>query len=119
MILRLGAEGHDRVGVYLASGVSDVAHAGAGEDFEAEIAASLGPFIGLLGEDATGEADDRVPGGEDADTVGSAADLSVQPLVGLFDQICCHRSLGNEVNARMSARVASRFEATAGSFSLT
>lgn len=83
MILRLGAEGHDRVGVHLASGVSDGANARAGEDVEAEIAASLGPFVGLLGEDAANEADHRVPVGEDADAVGSAADLSVQPLVGV------------------------------------
>lgn len=52
-----------------------------GEDVEAEVAASFGPFVGLLGEDDADAADDRVPVREDADEIGAAADLEVQPLV--------------------------------------
>lgn len=36
--------------------------------------------------------------------------------LGLFDQICRHTSFGKLVKARMPARVASRWSATAGSF---
>jgi hypothetical protein len=35
----------------------------------------------LLGEDGADEADDRGTVGEDADDVGAAADLPVEPLV--------------------------------------
>lgn len=45
----LGAERHDGVGVHLAFGGGDEAHAGAGEDVESEIAAPFGPFVCLLG----------------------------------------------------------------------
>ena len=37
----------------------------------------------LLGEDRADEADDRVAVGEDPDDVGAAADLAVEPLVGV------------------------------------
>ena len=47
----------------------------------AHVAALLGPFVGLLGEDGADEADDRGPVGEDPDDVGAAADLLVQPFL--------------------------------------
>ena len=81
----------------------------------ASASASFGPFVGLLGEDSADEPDDGVAVGEDPDCVGPAADLSVEPLRGLFDQICDHASFGNVVNARMSARAVSRWWWTAGS----
>jgi len=40
----------------------------------------FGPFVGLLGQDRTDEADDRGSVGEDPDDVGAAADLLVEPL---------------------------------------
>src|SRR5918994_7456920 len=54
-----------------------------GEDVEADVAAGLGPFVVLLGEDRADEADQGVAVGEDADDVGAAADLPVEPLVGI------------------------------------
>jgi hypothetical protein len=41
----------------------------------------------LFGEEGSDEADDRGPGGEDADDVGAPPDLFVRPLLGLLDQI--------------------------------
>src|SRR5262249_55910071 len=38
------------------------------------------PLVGLFGEQRTDQAHDRGPVGEDADQVGAAADLAVQPL---------------------------------------
>jgi hypothetical protein len=55
--------------------------AGFGEGFEAEVAALLGPFVVLFGQDGADEANDAVAVGEDADDVGAAADLSVEALV--------------------------------------
>lgn len=49
----------------------------------AEVAAGFGPFVVLLGEDGSDESDDVVPVGEDADDVGAAPDLWVEPLVGV------------------------------------
>lgn len=40
-----------------------------------------------LGEDGAEEADEGVAVGEDADNVGASADLAVEPLLGLLDQI--------------------------------
>jgi hypothetical protein len=57
--------------------------AGAGEDVEAEVAASFGPFVVLLGQDSADEPDQRVAAREDPDDVGAAADLPVQPLLGV------------------------------------
>ena len=62
----------------LGFGGGDGGDATAGEDFEAEVAAAFGPFIGLFGEDSPDEADDGGPGGEDADGVGAAANLAVE-----------------------------------------
>jgi hypothetical protein len=56
---------------------------GAGEDVESEVAAAFGPFVVLFGEDGADKADDRATVGEYADDVGAAADLSVEPLVGV------------------------------------
>lgn len=36
------------------------------EGVQAEVAAVLGPFVGLLGQDGADQADDGVPVGEDA-----------------------------------------------------
>jgi hypothetical protein len=54
-----------------------------GEDLWSEVAASFGRFVVLLGRDGTDEPDDRATAGEDADDVGAAADLSVEPLGGV------------------------------------
>ena len=54
---------------------------GFGEDVEADVAAHLGPFVVLLGQDGADEADQGVAAGEDPDDVGAAADLPVQPLL--------------------------------------
>ena len=52
-----------------------------GEDFQAHIAAGLGPFVVLLGQHRADQADDGLAAGEDADHVGAAADLLVQPFL--------------------------------------
>ena len=54
-----------------------------GEDVEAEVAALFGPFVVLLGQDGADQADQGGPVGEDADDVGAAADLPVQPFLGV------------------------------------
>ena len=55
--------------------------AAGGEDFQSHVAAGFGPFIVLLGQHRADQADDGVAAGEDADHVGPAADLLVQPLL--------------------------------------
>lgn len=55
--------------------VGSPTRAGSGEGVEAEVAALLGPFIVLLGQDRADEADDAVAVGEDPYDVGAAADL--------------------------------------------
>jgi hypothetical protein len=49
-----------------------------GEDFRSHVPAGLGPFIVLLGQHGTDEADDGVAAGKDAHDVGPPADLLVQ-----------------------------------------
>ena len=71
----------DGVGDHLSSGVGDEAEPGSSEDVESEVAAALGPFVGLLSKNSPDESDDRVAVWEDADAVGAATDLPVQPLV--------------------------------------
>ena len=71
----------------------------------------------LFGEDGAGEADQGGPVGEDADDVGAAADLLVESLLGLLDQIWRQICLGNAVNASRSARAFSRWSATLGNLS--
>jgi hypothetical protein len=58
-----------------------ILQSGFGEGFDAEVAASFDPFVVLFGEDGADEADQRFPVGEDADHVGAAADLPVQPFL--------------------------------------
>jgi hypothetical protein len=81
---------------------------GAGQDVEVEVAAALGPFVVLFGQDGADDADQGVAVGEDADDVGAPADLAVEALVGLFDQIWRQTSSGNAVKVRTSGRAASR-----------
>ena len=50
------------------------------EGVEAHVAAGLDPFVVLLGEDGADESDQGGAVGEDADDVGAAADLPVEPL---------------------------------------
>ena len=45
----------------------------------------FGPFVVLLGEDGADEPDQGVAVGEDADDVGAAADLPVEPFVGYLE----------------------------------
>jgi hypothetical protein len=59
--------------------VGDGGQAGAGEDVQAEVAASFGPFVVLLGQHRADEAGHPGPAGEDPDDVGAAADLAVEP----------------------------------------
>ena len=58
-----------------------------GEDFQSHVAAGFGPFVVLLGQHRADQADDRVAAGEDADHVGAAPDLLVQPLESLLTSI--------------------------------
>src|SRR4051812_50218041 len=53
------------------------------QEVESEVAAAFGPFVVLLGQDSADQADDGGPVGEDADHVGAAADLAVEPFVGV------------------------------------
>jgi hypothetical protein len=55
-----------------------------GEDFRAQVAAGLGPFIVLLGQHRAGKADDGIAAGEDADHVGPPAHLFIQALLGII-----------------------------------
>lgn len=52
--------------------VGDGAEAAAGEDVEAEIAASSGPFVSPFGKDRADEPDDRLAGLEDPVSGGGA-----------------------------------------------
>ena len=52
-----------------------------GQDVQADVAAHLGPFVVLLGQDRTDQADQGIAAGEDPDDVGAAADLPVEPLL--------------------------------------
>ena len=53
---------------------------GFGEGVEADVAAGLGPFVVLFGEDSANEADDHVTVGEYPNDVGAGADLAVESL---------------------------------------
>ena len=50
---------------------------------QAHVATAFGPFVALFGQDRADEADEGVAAGEDADHVGAAADLLVQPFLGV------------------------------------
>ena len=52
-----------------------------GEDLEADVAALFGPLVVLLGEHGADGPDQGVAVGEDADDVGAAADLAVEPFL--------------------------------------
>jgi hypothetical protein len=67
----------------LGSGGGDDVDAAAGEDLKPEVAATLGPLVGLFSQHGSDEADDGVAGREDPDCVGAAPDLSVEPLGGV------------------------------------
>jgi hypothetical protein len=52
-----------------------------GQDFEAKIAALLGPFVMLFGQDGANQPDHGGAIGKNADDVGAAADLPIEPLL--------------------------------------
>ena len=109
-----GGDGHLRVcGVR----VGDLGEAAFGEDVQADVAAQLGPFVVLFGEHGADQADQGGPVGKDADDVGAAADLAVQPFLGVVGPDLAPDGFGEAVKAKMSARAASRCSATAGSLS--
>lgn len=54
-----------------------------GEDFEAEVAATFGPFVGLFSQYGADEPDDRGAVGEESDRIGTASNLSVEAFVGV------------------------------------
>jgi hypothetical protein len=73
------------------------------QDVEAEVAASFGPLVVLLGQHGADEADQGVAAGEDPDHVGAAADLPVEPLgVGVGPGRGVHRFDGSVSPARAS-----------------
>ena len=79
-----GAERRDDVGAGGLLGVfGGDGGAGSGEGVEAEVAASFGPFVVLLGEDGAHEADQGVAVGEDADDVGAPPDFAVEAFLGV------------------------------------
>jgi hypothetical protein len=66
-----------RVGVV----AGDEGDAGPGEDVEAEVAAALGPFVVLFGEDGADAPDQGGAVREDADDVGATPDLAIQAFL--------------------------------------
>jgi hypothetical protein len=60
--------------------VRDCGDAGSDQVVQGEVAASFGPFVVLLGQDGSDQADDRGAVGEDAYDVGASADLAVEAL---------------------------------------
>ena len=79
-----GGQRHLLVRGVVIGGVVHESELGLGEDFQADVAAQLGPFVVLFGEHGTEEADERVSVGEDADDVGVAADLPVESFGGCW-----------------------------------
>ena len=67
-----GGDGHLLVCGVL---VCDLGEAALGKDVEAKVAALLGPFVVLFGQDGADEPCQCCPIGEDADDVGAAADF--------------------------------------------
>ena len=51
----------------LVGGAGDQGEPGAGEDIESEVAAPIGPFVVLFGQDGADQSDDRCAVGEDPD----------------------------------------------------
>jgi hypothetical protein len=54
-----------------------------GQQFEAHVAATLGPFVILFGQDGADQPDQGGSVGEDADDVGAAADFFVESFLGV------------------------------------
>ena len=65
-------------------GVEIQSLAAAFQDLKSEVASAFGPFIVLLGQYRTDQAGDGIAVGEDPHHIGAAADLFVQPLVGVI-----------------------------------
>ena len=82
MILILDSSGYGVDGHLLVRGVlvCDLGEAALGKDVETKVAALFGPFVVLFGQDGADEPDQRGPIGEDADDIGAAADLPVEPF---------------------------------------
>ena len=64
------------------------------EQLEAEVAALLGPLVVLFGQDGADEADNGLAIGKNADDVGAAADLAVEPFVGVVGPDLAPHRLG-------------------------
>src|SRR6476659_1859658 len=64
------------------------------EQLEAEVAPLLGPLVVLLGQDGADEPDNGLAIGKDADDIGAAADLAVEPLVGIVGPDLAPNRLG-------------------------
>jgi hypothetical protein len=79
----LGAERRDVALVVHLRGRVAAGGAGSGHGVDAEVEAAFGPFVVLFGEDGADEADEGVAVREDADDVGAAADLPVEPFLGV------------------------------------
>lgn len=62
-------------------GVGGQGESAAAEDFQSEVSAAFGPFIGLLGQDRADEPDDGLSVGEDHYSVGAAPDLAIEPFI--------------------------------------
>ena len=82
---------------FLLEGVVDHGHEAGADDVQAEVAAGDRPLVVLFGQDRPHQADDRGAVGEDADHLGAAADLAVEPFLGLFLQVDLQVSLGKAV----------------------
>lgn len=87
---------------------------GSQERVDADAAAGVLPLVVLLGQHSSDESPDGAAVGEHAADVGPPADLLVESLLGLFDQIWRQCSLGKPVKARMSAAASARWQAAAG-----
>jgi hypothetical protein len=74
-----------------------------GQHVEADVAAGFGPFVVLLHEHRADQPDDGLAAGEDADHIGAAAQLAVEPLrVGrphLAPDLARHDGEGEQVIA--------------------
>jgi hypothetical protein len=65
--------------------------------FGAHVAADLGPFVVLLGQDGADKTGDRVTGREDAHEVGSAPDFFIQALLSYLESLAgvrCQQASG-------------------------
>jgi hypothetical protein len=67
-----GEAGRGRL-LVIGVGVVDEPQSAVGKDFEADVAAHLGPFVVLFGEHGADQTDQCVPGGGRCDDVGASA----------------------------------------------